>query len=217
MKKLLIVTGPQGSGNHLFSRILSATKNVGGWKSLLDKYWVPSDEEPFAEYWVYPERLTARQFEGYDYWLANVSCPFFYDGTRYVPKILEVAKRAAGFGVDVQIAIICRDLNINKEQQLRVRKEHTTPIAQDYYYNTLLPSGFPVHFISNEALFLHREHYLNYLSQLLKFPINTKDPDVFKFLDQDPNAKYVKYVDEHWLDQEVWQGIQTKTARGLDK
>ena len=217
MKKLLIITGPQGSGNHLFSRILSATKTVGGWKSLLDKYWVPSDEEPFAEYWVYPERLTAEQFEGYDYWLANVSCPFYYDGTRYVPKILEVAERARELGVDVQIAIICRDLNINREQQLRVRKEHTTPIAQEYYYNILLPSGFPVHFISNEALFLHREHYLRYLEKILSFPIDYHDPDVFKFLDTDPNAKYVKHVGEYWLDQEVWHGIQAKQARGIDK
>lgn len=217
MKKLLIITGPQGSGNHLFSRILSATKTVGGWKSLLDKYWVPSDEEPFAEYWVYPERLTAEQFEGYDYWLANVSCPFFYDGTRYVPKILEVAQQARGLGVDVKIAIICRDMNINREQQLRVRKEHTTPIAQDYYYNTLLSGDFPVHFISNEALFLHREHYLRYLEKVLSFPIDYHDPNIFKFLDVDPNAKYVNHVNEYWLDNEVWHGIQSKDKRKTDK
>lgn len=217
MKKLLIVTGPQGSGNHLFSRILSATKSVGGWKSLLDKYWVPSDEEPFAEYWVYPERLTSEQFEGHDYWLANVSCPFFYDGTRYVPKILEVAQRAAEFGIDVKIAIITRDMNINAEQQLRVRKEITTPIAQDYYYNTLFKANFPIHFLSNEALFLHREHYLRYVERTVDFPIDLTNPDIFKFLDVDPNAKYVRHVDEYWLDQEVWQGIQTKQARGIDK
>ena len=217
MKRLLIITGPQGSGNHLFSRILSATKTVGGWKSLLDKYWVPSDEEPFAEYWVHPERLTEEQFEGYDYWLANVSCPFYYDGTRYVPKILEVAQQAASFGIDVKIAVICRDMNINRQQQLRVRKEYTTPIAQDYYYNTLLPSNFPVHFISNEALFLHKEHYLKYLERTLQFPIDVKNPDVFKFLSQDPNAKYVKYVDEYWLDNEVWHGIQSKDKRKSDK
>lgn len=217
MKKLLIITGPQGSGNHLFSRILSTSTVVGGWKSLLDKYWVPSDEEPFAEYWVYPERLTAKQFEGHDYWLANVSCPFMYDGTRYVPKILEVAEQAKSLGVDVTIAIITRDQNINAEQQLRVRKEITTPIAQEYYYNTLIPSGFPIHFISNEALFLHREHYLRYLEKILQFPIDYHDADIFKFLDTDPNAKYVKHVDEYWLDQEVWHGIQSKSARGLDK
>jgi len=217
MKKLLIITGPQGSGNHLFSRILSTHKSVGGWKSLLEKYWVPSDEEPFAEYWVYPERLTEEHFEGYTYWLANVSCPFFYDGMRYVPKIKEVAERAASFGIDVKIAIIARDMNINRQQQLRVRKEYTTPIAQEYYYNTLLKTNFPIHFLSNEALFLHREHYLKYVQRTVDFPIDYNNPEIFKFLDQDPNAKYVKHVDEYWLDQEVWHGVQAKSARGLDK
>ena len=217
MKRLLIITGPQGSGNHLFSRILSTHRSVGGWKSLLDKYWVPSDEEPFAEYWVYPEHLTEEQFKGHEYWLANVSCPFYYDGTRYIPKIAEVAERAGSFGIDVKIAIITRDMNINREQQLRVRKEHTTPIAQDYYYNTLLKTSFPVHFLSNEALFLHREHYLRYMERTLQFPIDYQNPDIFKFLDQNPNAKYVKHVEEYWLDQEVWHGIQPKQARGIDK
>ena len=215
-KKLLIITGPQGSGNHFFSRILSTHPQVGGWKSLLDKYWVPSDEEPFAEYWVYPERLTAEQFEGYDYWLANVSCPFYYDGTRYIPKILEVAREATKLKIDVKIAIITRDKNINAEQQLRVRKEITTPIAQDYYYNELLTSEFPVHFLSNEALFLHREHYLKYISRILSFPVDYTNPDIFKFITDDPNAKYVKHVDEYWLDQEVWNGVRSKQARGLE-
>ena len=217
MKRLLIITGPQGSGNHLFSRVFSTHPRVGGWKQLLDEYWVPSDLEPFAEYWVYPEHMTAEAFEGYDYWLANVSCPFFYDGTRYVPKILEVAERARELGLDVQIAIIARDKNINAEQQLRVRKEHTTPIAQDYYYNVLLNSNFPIHFLSNEALFLHREHYLRYIAKILEFPIDYNNPDIFKFLKEDPNAKYVKHVDEYWLDEQVWNGIQPMSARGLDK
>jgi len=216
MKKLLIITGPQGSGNHLFSRILSTHPQVGGWKALLEKYWIPSDEEPFAEYWVYPKKLTATEFEGYDYWVANVSCPFFYDGQRYVPKILEVAQQARGVGVDVKIAIITRDMNINAEQQLRVRKEITTPIAQDYYYNQLLTSNFPVHFLSNEALFLHREHYLRYIERILSFPIDCNNPDIFKFLDVDPNAKYVKHVDKYWLDQEVWHGVQAKQVRKIE-
>ena len=217
MKKLLMITGPQGSGNHVFSRVFSTHPDVGGWNSLLDKYWVPSDEEPFAEYWVYPERLAAQQFEGKDYWLANVSCPFFYDGTRYVPKILEVAKQAKSLGLDVQIAIITRDKNINAEQQLRVRKEITTPIAQDYYYNVLFNSEFPIHFLSNEALFLHREHYLRYIERIVGFPINHSDPGIFKFNEEDPNRKYITHVDEYWLDEQVWDGIQSKSARGLDK
>ena len=217
MKKLLIITGPQGSGNHLFSRVFSTHPDVGGWKSLLDKYWVPSDEEPFAEYWVYPERLTAQQFEGKDYWLANVSCPFVYDGTRYVPKILEVAEQATALNIDVQIAIIVRDQNINAEQQLRVRKAVTTPMAQEYYYNHLLTSDFPVHFLDNEALFLHKQHYLKWVGKLLRFPVDHANPDILKFISEDPNKKYVKHVDAYWLDEQVWRGIQPKSVRGLDK
>jgi hypothetical protein len=117
----------------------------------------------------------------------------------------------------VQIAIIVRDQNIQAEQQLRVRKEITLPIAQEYYYNHLLTSNFPVHFLDNEALFLHREHYLKYASRLLSFPISWHDPEIFKFITEDPNRKYVKHVDEYWLDQEVWHGIQPMSTRGLDK
>ena len=217
MKKLLIITGPQGSGNHLFSRVFSTHASVGGWKQLLDEYWVPSDLEPFAEYWVYPERLSAKDFEGHDYWLANVSVPFVYDGVRQIPKILEMARQARKLGVEVTIAIIVRDQNIQAEQQLRVRKEITLPIAQEYYYNHLLTSDFPVHFLDNEAFFLHRKHYLRWVSKLLKFPIDYNNPDIFKFIEEDPNRKYVKHVDDYWLDEQVWHGIQPKSARGLDK
>jgi hypothetical protein len=212
MKKLLIVTGPQGSGNHLFSRLLSLHPEVEGWEELLSKYWVPSDQEPFAEYWVYPERLTADVFEGKDYFFANVSCPFFYDGERRIPKILEVAELAKSFGVEVEIAIVVRDQNINKEQQLRVRKEHTTPIAQDYYYNTLMLSEFPIHFIDHEAFFLHTTHYLKWLSRILAFPIAYDNTDIMKFISEDANHKYVKYVDHHWLDEEILKGSHTRLS-----
>jgi hypothetical protein len=214
-KKLLILTGPQGSGNHLFSRLLSLHPEVQGWGELLDRYWVPSDQEPFADYWVDPNRLNFKQFSEHKYHLANVSCPFMYDGVRYVPKILEVAEIAASFGVDVQIAIIVRDQNINAEQQKRVRGEVTTSIAQDYYYNTLLKSQFPVHFLDHEAFFLHKEHYLKWLGQILDFPVESNTKKINQFIDKDANHKYVKYVDEYWLDQEVWSGIRSKAARGL--
>ena len=214
MKKLLIVTGPQGSGNHLFSRILSMHPDVAGWEAMLDEYWVPSDQEPFAEYWVNPELLTAQVFEGKDYHMANVSCPFFFDGTRYVPKILEVAERAKSFGVEVEIAIVVRDQNINQLQQLRVRKEHTTPIAQEYYYNTLMPSGFTVHFLDHEAFFLHREHYIQWIGRVIGFPVETDPDKLMKFITEDANHKYVKYVDRHWLDEVILAGCQpTRNTR----
>jgi len=213
-KKLLIVTGPQGSGNHLFSRLLSLHPDVAGWKEMLTTYWVPSDQEPFAEYWVHPELLTADVFESKDYHLANVSCPFFFDGTRHVPRILEVAERARSFGVAVEIAIVVRDQNINQQQQLRVRKQHTTPMAQDYYYNTLLPSDFPVHFLDHEAFFLHTTHYLKWISRVLDFPIAWDDPAIMNFISEDANHKYVKYIDEHWLDEVILAGcLPTRDSR----
>lgn len=214
-KNLLIITGPQGSGNHLFSRLLSLHPEVSGWEELKNKYWVPSDLEPFADYWVNPDLLDLEKFNGYKYHLANVSCPFMYDGVRYVPKILEVAKRAQSLGIGVQIAIIVRDQNINAEQQKRVRGEVTISIAQNYYYNTLLKSDFPVHFLDHEAFFLHREHYLKWVGQILHFPVELQSEKINKFIDKDANFKYVKYVDKYWLDQEVWFGIQSKEARGL--
>lgn len=216
MKKLLIITGPQGSGNHLFSRLLSFHPEVEGWEELKDKYWVPSDQEPFAEYWVDPDKLTPAQFDSKDYHLANVSCPFFFNGTRYVPKILEVAEKARSFGVEVEIAIIVRDQNINKLQQLRVRKEHTTPIAQDYYYNTLLSSSFNVHFLDHEAFFLHKEHYLKWVSKILDFPVST-GPEILKFIEEDANNKYVNYVEEYWLDEVVLNGCQPTRLERLNE
>jgi hypothetical protein len=208
MKKLLIITGPQGSGNHLFSRILSMHPSVSGWDAMLENYWVPSDQEPFAEYWVNPEKLTIDHFRDKKYHLANVSCPFFFDGVRYVPKILEVAKRAKSFGIEVQIAIIVRDQNINQVQQERVRKQHTTPIAQDYYYKTLIPSEFPVHFLDHEAFFLHKEHYISWVGKILDFPVVTDVEKLMKFVTVDANHKYVQAVSEHWLDNIVLAGCQ---------
>lgn len=215
MKKLVIITGPQGSGNHLFSRILSIHPDVAGWEEMLTNYWVPSDQEPFAEYWVDPEKLTAEQFDSKRYHLANVSCPFFFDGVRYVPKIVEVARRAKRLGVEVEIAIIVRDQNINQVQQERVRKEHTTPIAQDYYYNTLLKSEFPVHFLDHEAFFLHREHYIKWVGNVLDFPVETDPEKLSKFITVDANHKYVQAIAEHWLDDVILAGCQPDRSKRL--
>jgi hypothetical protein len=95
-----------------------------------------------------------------------------------------------------------------------VRKQHTTPIAQDYYYNTLIPSEFPVHFLDHEAFFLHTTHYLQWVSKILDFPVAWDDPNIMKFISEDANHKYVKYIDHHWLDEVILAGCQpTRTER----
>ena len=208
MKKLLIITGPQGSGNHLFSRILSLHPDVSGWKDLLDEYWIPSDLEPFAEYWVDPDKLTLEAFEGADYWLANVSVPFVYDGVKQVPKIDAMASKARALGIDVQICVIVRDQYVNSLQQQRVRKETTLPIAVAYF-DTL----GDVHYLDHEAFFLYKDRYLKWLSKILEFPIDYDNPNIMKFIEEGPNKKYVNYVEEHWLDEQVWKGIRPKNER----
>jgi len=216
MKKLLIITGPQGSGNHLFSRLLSLHKDVSGWEELLENYWIPSDQEPFAEYWVDPKKLTIDKFEGKDYHLANVSCPFFFDGKRYIPNILGLAKQARKLGVDVQIAIIVRDQNINKLQQLRVRKEHTTPIAMKYY-KKLFASEFPIHFLDHEAFFMYKKEYLSWVGKMLNFPVSKNNLKINRFINKDANHKYVKYVEEYWLDETVLKGCEPTRNKRIKK
>lgn len=216
-KKLLIITGPQGSGNHLFSRLFSLHKDVGGWKELQNEYWIPSDQETFAKYWVYPEQLSEFDFSEYQHWVANVSVPFVYDGVKQVPKILEFAEQAKALGFEVSIGIIVRDQNINRLQQQRVRKEITLPTATRYY-DRLLSSDFPVHFVDHEAFFLHKKHYLKWLSKMLNFPIDYENDVLMRFINckEDANSKYVKYVDEYWLDEKVWNGLKPKKERGLE-
>ena len=205
-KHLLIITGPQGSGNHVFSRIFSLHPEVEGWQQLTRRYWVPSDQEPFAEYWVYPERLHQSRFDNSQYFLANVSCPFFFDGRRQTPRIREVAEAAVKMGIRVTVAIVVRDANINRVQQQRVGGEVTIDQAEKYYLDNLINNDkFAVHFIDHEALFLWREQYVRYLGRILDFPV-LKDPVVMKFIDQDANHKYVHPIEHHWLDDEIRAG-----------
>ena len=202
MKKLLIVTGPQGSGNHLFARLFSMHPNVIGWESLHDNYWVPSDEEPFARYWVYPEEL---KFPEGNFFCANVSVPFFYDGVRQTPKIKEVAQKAMSLGVQPIIAVIVRDRNINELQQVRVGGECTIDTALEYY------KDIACHFIDHEAFFLYKEKYIEYLGRLLEFPVIKEGID--NFISVDANHKYVFPCKKHWLDDEIRKGRKTFKQR----
>jgi hypothetical protein len=40
-----------------------------------------------------------------------------------------------------------------------------------------------------------------------------ENSEILKFIDEDPNKKYVKYVEEYWLDKDVWHGVQLKNKR----
>ena len=218
-RRLLIITGPQGSGNHLFSRIFSWHPAVRGWTALQEQYWVPSDQEPLAEYWVWPERFDVnREFDGKQYLVANVSAPFFYDGVRRFPKIAEVVRRARSAGVEVTVAIVVRDHLINIEQQHRVGNAVTLNDAQ-VHYRSLIDhrdlDDFDIHFVSHESLFAWRETYVKYLSGLLNVPVDLENCLVG--LDTPPNSKYISPVSDHWLDEEIRAGRRPFADRLVDR
>jgi hypothetical protein len=204
MKKLLLLTGPQGSGNHIFSRIFSANKFLCGWSEILDNYWVPTDEDKFAKYFINPELLTQEvidSFGNFEYYVTDISYPFVYNGVKHYPKINEIRSQLESLGFEVITAVIVRDQHINALQQQRVRGEVTLPYAMEYYKDMKVDA-----FLDLEALFLHQERYVKWVANLINFPI----PDfelAFKFHTESPNLKYVSYVIKHWLDETVKKGL----------
>ena len=198
MKKLLIFTGPQGSGNHLWSKIFALHPKIAGWSSLLDTYWIPHDQEPFADCWRDPTLLKDRDWSQQDYYVTSISCPYIDDTRWAVPDIVRFATQARACGLDVQIAIIGRDRNILGFQESRVRGRPTFETAQEEYKK--LAACNPV-YLSYELLHLYREDYLRQISTLLGFPIAHDDPRLEEILQDDTNQKYTHPIDHHWTDK----------------
>jgi hypothetical protein len=209
MKTLLIITGPQGSGNHLFSKIFAQHPAVFSWSALNKEYWVAHDQEPFAEAWNYPFLLDSVTFN--EYAVTSISCPYAYYGQTQEPKYQEFIESAINIGYKVKLAIIGRDQTVLQHQQLRVRDNHSYPRFKKHL--DYLMSFNPV-FLSTELLYLYREHYVRSLSKLLDFPVG-KDPAVIEeILKTDPNAKYFHAAVDQPLDSLVRRvsGLNNKKA-----
>ena len=198
MKRLLIFTGPQGSGNHLWSKIFALHPEVAGWSALLDEYWIPHDQEPFADCWRDPALLKTRDWSQHEYYVTSISCPYIDDTRWAVPDIVAFAKQASACELQVQMAIIGRDQNILGFQETRVRGRSTFEIAQEQYEK--LSDWNPV-YLSYELLHLYQGSYLKQVSKLLEFPIAYKDTRLEEILKDDTNQKYIHPIDHHWTDK----------------
>jgi hypothetical protein len=198
MKKLLIFTGPQGSGNHLWSKIFALHPKVAGWSALLDTYWIPHDQEPFAEYWRDPSLLKNYDWSQHDYHVTSISCPYIDDTRWAVPDIVGFAAQAMKCGLQVQLAIIGRDQTIVGFQEARIRGQSTFSIAQEQYEQ--LADWNPV-YLSYELLHLYRNNYLRQISKTLEFPIAYNDARLTEILRDDTNQKYIHPIDYHWTDK----------------
>ena len=195
MKTILILTGPQGSGNHLWSKIFALHPQVTGWSELLNEYWIGHDQEPFAKYWQDPTQLTYYRWAQSDWFVTSISVPYMLNGESTVPDFRSFVREAQNLGHRVKFAILGRDQNIVRMQETRVRGAITVDQAIAAYD----PLASPV-FLSYELLHLYGKKYLETVSQQLGFPIAVSDPRIETILDEDTNSKYFSPVKHHPTD-----------------
>ena len=197
--KLLILTGPQGSGNHLFVKIFSSHKSVHGWK-MKHNEWKGHHEEPFSLYWRKPGLLKDAD-PNKKYYVTSISCPYFYRKKPTIPNYKEFIK-CANIVFDIQICIIGRDKNILLEQQTRIRSKHTTPVALTYFKHLL---KYNPYFISYELFHLYGLDYCKSISTLLNFPINTRKVKELLKPKYNTNKKYITKIKKGLFDKQAYR------------
>jgi hypothetical protein len=212
MTTLTIMTGPQGSGNHLFSKALGQNKNIFVWPALQEKYWEGHDLEPFAECWKDPSKLNEFDWEQSNHFVTSISCPYFDDGVETIPQYNEFISVAKKFA-DIQFLIIGRDRNIMKLQQERVRGKHTTPDFMSQIDNIIF--NFKTIFASQEMLYLYKLNYLQWLEKELGLSDSELTEDNIRLLDilsKDANEKYISQAESE-LDKTIKLASSRKQIR----
>jgi hypothetical protein len=203
MKTLLILTGPQGAGNHLWSKIVSHTRGVEGWPQLTRDYFVSHSHEPFTELWWKDASLFSKIDWPGKYYMTSISCPLGgFEGSNQpparIPRYDEFIAEARKAGFDVKVAVIGRDFNILEHQQQRLRNLVSTPRFLEELDQVLIKHD-PV-FISTELLYLYRHRYIQQVSKLLNFPMKVEEEILEDILKDNSNAKYIQPIEHHWLD-----------------
>ena len=185
MKTILILTGPQGAGNHLWSKIFALHPQVLGWRELLDTHWIGHDQEPFAQAWADPARLNEMSWRQADWFVTSMSVPYMLNGTVTVPDFKGFVRGVQNLGHRVIFGVLGRDQNIVRMQQTRVRGAVTLDQTLEEFDNLAAPV-----FLSYELLHLYGHKYLESIGRQMNFPIAVNDPRITAILAEDANAKY---------------------------
>ena len=206
---MLILTGPQGAGNHLWSKVLSIHPMVYGWKSLLDNYWEAHRfSEPFAQHWRDHTLLKSFDWTQSEYYFTSISLPLGIVGHDvnpiWMPDLQGFAATVLGCGVEVEIAVVGRDQTILTNQQTRIRTQPTLPMFLEQLTKIWNPT-----FLSYELLYLYKQDYLKSLK--LNIPVAWGDSRLDSILAEDANAKYIHDVEYNELDNGNKLGVTFKT------
>jgi hypothetical protein len=200
--KIILLLGPQGSGNHLFSKIFALHPDVHGWDELLDtskeeNYFIPHWREPSNKYWDNLETLDKAIMGGKKYAVVSASIPFWNKDKLEIPQVNDFIKKAKSLKIDVQPVIIGRDKTILSNQQTRMRGGPTWGAAtQLIRWIDEMPF-----FVSTELLYLYRKKYVQSLSHWLDFPVAYDDPRVEEILAIDSNEKYIHQAKNPLVDR----------------
>ena len=199
--KMIVLFGPQGSGNHLFGKIFSMHSDVHGWKDSLkdDGYFIPHYKEPFNWYWNNIDKIDAEIMGGKQYAVTSISNPYIERWLPTVPPIYEFVDKLESIGITAQPVVIGRDKNILTHQQTRLRGGPSWGNMPQLI--KWMPK--PPFFVSQELLYLYRRDYIKSLSSWLDFPMNWDDPQIDDILKEDANEKYIHAADPYWLDDHV--------------
>jgi hypothetical protein len=202
MANILVTSGPQGTGNHVFSKVLSMHNNVCGWDQLLREYWVNHDSAPYKDIWNTPENIDNYDWEEHENYVLSVSGPYVSkdkDGVRHTeyPNYKEVLRRLNEKG-NLQVAVIGRDQNITAQNQLRKRGVES---LHNYLNKIEDIIEYRHTFLSVELLYMFRHQYVKSLDSVLDIPVDYNNERLHYILNKDPNAKYVHYVEHSWLDK----------------
>jgi len=198
MKHFIVLTGPQGSGNHMWSKIFSLHKDVYGWSDLNKEFWIGHDREPFNAYWKNISALKDFDWQQSDYYVSSISVPYMENGVATVPKINEFIQCLESLGIKATVCVIGRDKNILSMQEQRLRLAETYHQALEVYQNLPMDKTY---FLSHELLILYRHQYLNKIRKDLNFPIDVNDEEVENILGENANKKYLRPIEDHWVDE----------------
>ena len=202
MANILVISGPQGTGNHVFSKVLSMHSNVHGWDQLLREYWINHDNAPFKDIWNTPENIDNYDWTEHENYVLSVSGPYVDKDamgvrqTKY-PDYKEVLRRLNDKG-NLQVGIIGRDQNITAQNQLRKRGVES---LHNYLNKIEDIMKYRHTFLSVELLYMFRHQYVKSLDSVLDIPVDYSNERLHYILNKDPNAKYVHYVENSWLDR----------------